>query len=71
MVFQLSLQKSRDDVFNPCCVRIASRGRIESEREKIREHEREEKYVKIEENILNRIYSFVRRQKVHLFPHAR
>ena len=40
-------------------------------REKNIEHEREEKSVDIEEKILNRVCSFVHRQKVHLFPHAR
>ena len=34
------------------------------------EHEREEKSVEIEENILNRIFRFMYIQKVHLFPHA-
>ena len=38
--------------------------------EKNGENEREEKYVEREENILNRVYKFVCRQKVHLFPHA-
>ena len=50
---------------------ITSRSRVEQERENIRENEREEKLVKIEENILNRVYKFVCRQKVYLFPHAR
>ena len=38
--------------------------------EKIREHAREEKSVEIEEKILNRVYSFMYRKKVHLFSHA-
>ena len=38
--------------------------------EKIREHERGEKSVEIEEKILNIVYSFMYRQKVHLFSHA-
>ena len=38
--------------------------------EKIRENEREEKSVEIEENILNKVYSFMYRQNAHLFPHA-
>ena len=38
--------------------------------EKNIEHEREEKSVEIEEEILNRVYNFMYRQKVHLFPHA-
>ena len=38
--------------------------------EKNRENEREEKSVEIEEKILNRFYSFMFRQKVHLFSHA-
>ena len=52
-------------------MQIAGRSRVEREREKIREHEREGKSVKIEEKILNRVYKFVCRQKVYLFPHAR
>ena len=44
-------------------MRITSRSRVEGEREKIREHEGEEKYVKIEDNILNIVCSFVCRQK--------
>ena len=50
---------------------IFSSIRVERGRDKIIEHEREEKYVNIEKKILNRVYSFVHRQKVHLFPHAR
>ena len=38
--------------------------------EKIREHEREEKSIEIEEKILNIVCSFMYRQKVHLFSHA-
>ena len=38
--------------------------------EKIREHEREEKSIEIEDNNLNRVCSFMYREKVHLFPHA-
>ena len=38
--------------------------------EKNKEHEREEKFVDIEEKILNKVCNFVRRKKVHLFPHA-
>ena len=52
-------------------MRITSRSRVQIEREKIKEDEREEKSVKIEEKILNRVYKFVCRQKVYLFPHAR
>ena len=44
---------------------IAIRSRVEREREKIREHEREEKFIKIEENILNRVSIFVHRQMVY------
>ena len=38
--------------------------------EKNIEHEREDKSAEIEEKILNRVCSFMFRQKVHLFPHA-
>ena len=38
--------------------------------EKNIEHEREGRSVEIEENILNRVCSFMYRQKVHLFSHA-
>ena len=38
--------------------------------EKNRDHERENKSVDIEENMLNRVCSFMYRQKVHLFSHA-
>ena len=38
--------------------------------EKNREHEREEKSVQIEENILNVVYSFMYIQKVHISPCA-
>ena len=38
--------------------------------EKNREHEREKKSVEIEEKILNRVYSSMNGQKVHLFYHA-
>ena len=70
MGLQLSVQTSRESQVDPGCVWIAIRSRGGREREKIKEHEREEKSVKIEENILNRVCSFVRRQKVHLFLHA-
>ena len=70
MVLQLSAQKVREGRVDPGYVRIASRSRVEQEREKTREHEREKNSVKIEENILNRVCNFVRREKVHLFPHA-
>ena len=46
VVPQLSTQIGREGRFDPGCARIASRSRVEGEREKIREHEREEKYVK-------------------------
>ena len=49
---------------------IASRSRIGREIEKIKEHEREENSVKIEKKILNKVYNFVHKQKVHLFPHS-
>ena len=51
MVLQLSLQTSREVQVYPGCVRISSMSRVEGEREKIREHEREGKSVKIEEKI--------------------
>ena len=51
-------------------MRTNERSRVERGRENIREHEREEKYVKIEEKILNIVCGFMYRQKVHLFPHA-
>ena len=38
--------------------------------EKNIEHEREEKSIEIEEKILNRVCSFMYRQKVHIFFHA-
>ena len=38
--------------------------------EKIREHEREEKSIEIEEKILNIVYRFMYIQKVHLFAYA-
>ena len=71
MVQQLSTQTGREGQVYLVCVWIASRSIVDREREKIREHQREEKFVNIEENILNRVYSFMYRQKVHLFPHAK
>ena len=56
---------------DPGCVWISSRSRIGREIEKIKEHEREEKSVKIEKKILNKVYNFVHKQEVHLFPHSR
>ena len=38
--------------------------------EKNKEHEREKKYVDIEEKILSRLCRFMNKQKVHLFSHA-
>ena len=38
--------------------------------EKNIEHEKEEKYVEIEEKILNRFCSFIYIQKLHIFPHT-
>ena len=66
----MSVQTSREALFDPGCVWIASRSRVGREREKIRENKREENSVNIEEKSLNRVCSFVRRKKVHLFPHA-
>ena len=37
---------------------------------KNREHERENRSVEIEEKILDIVYRFMYRKKVHLFPHA-
>ena len=50
-----------------------SLGEVEynEKRENIREHEREKEYLKLDNKILNRVCSLVRRQKVHRFPHAR
>ena len=70
MVLQLSVQTSREGRVDPGFVWIAIRSRVERERKKILDHEREEKYVNIEENILNKVYNFLHRKKVHLFPHA-
>ena len=61
MVLQLSAQTSREGRVDPGFVQIASRSRVEGEREKIREHEREEKSVKREEKRLNRVCNFIRR----------
>ena len=38
--------------------------------EKKREHDREEKSIEIEDNILNIDCIFMYREKVHIFPHA-
>ena len=62
---------SREGRFDLDCVQITSRSRVGREIENIREHEREEKYVNIEEKILNIVCIFVHIQKVHLFPHSR
>ena len=55
----MSAQIGREGRVDPGCPRIASRSRVEGEREKIKEHEREEKFVKIEEKILNIVCNFV------------
>ena len=53
MVLWLSAETSREVRVDPGCVWVAIRSRVEREREKIKEHEREENYVRIEEKILN------------------
>ena len=63
MVLQLSAQTSREGRVNPGCVGIASRSRVEGEKKNIKEHEREEKSIKIEEKILNKVCSVVCKQK--------
>ena len=63
MVQQLSTQTGREGQVYLGCVWIASRSIVEREREKTRDHEREEKSVKIGEKILNKVCSFVCRQE--------
>ena len=45
-------QISREGLVDPGCVHISSRSRVEREGYKIREHEREENFVKREEEDL-------------------
>ena len=56
MVLHLSAQTSREGRIDPSRVWITSMSRVERGREKIIKHEREEKSIKIEENILNHLH---------------
>ena len=54
-------------------IQVVCRSLVEykENRQNIREHERDENYIKLDKNSLSRVYSIVHRQKVDLYPHAR